>query len=176
MPLPKADLELFDALDKETLYEYLSMQIRNIWRVDGLYFLGIEKRRGMQEATDVDAECWAYMGKAEAKELKKLLGYEDIGPAEALNILRHTSWAVSHELKSFGVREDGSAYFIVDQCRTQKIRVSKGLEEHPCRQVREGYLVGFVAECNPGLELETVSCPPDRTRDDVYCEWLIKRS
>jgi hypothetical protein len=53
------------------------------------------------------------------------------------------------------------------------IRVGKGLEEHPCRRVREGYLQAFVRECNPELTLECISCPPDRTRDDVYCEWVI---
>lgn len=174
MPLPTADLELFDAMSREQLYEYLSMQIRNIWRVDGLYFLGVEKRHDMQEATDVDAECWLYMGKVEARELKKLLGMDQPDPQQVLHLLRHTSWAISHDLKSHGTKEDGSVFFTVDQCRTQNIRVSKGLDEHPCRQVREGYLAGFVTECNPKVTLETVSCPPDRTRDDVYCEWVFK--
>lgn len=175
MSIPKADIELFDQLSREQLYDYIDMQIRNIWRVDGLYFLGIEKRRDMQEATDVDAECWDYMGKVEAKELKKFLAVENADPAQALNLLRHTSWAVSHQLKSFGMDDDGAARFAVDVCRTQEIRLSKGLEMHPCRQVRERYLQAFVNEVNPDLELETVSCPPDQTVEGVYCLWRIKR-
>ncbi len=174
MSVPQADRELFDKMSREQLYDYIEMQVHNIWRVDGLYFLGIEKRHDMQEATDVDAECWRYMGKVEARELKEFLGIKEPDPAQALLILRHTSWAVSHELKSFGVTDDGASFFTVDKCRTQMIRVSKGLDEHPCRQVREGYLQAFVEELNPKLELVTVSCPPDRTRDDVYCEWHFK--
>lgn len=174
MSLPTSDRELFDAMDREQLYDYIFMQIKNIWRVDGMYFLGIEKRHDMQEATDVDAECWRYMGKVEARELKKFLGVDDLDPAGVLSVLRHTSWAVSHSLKTHRVDPDGSATFIVDACRTQKIRVDKGLFEHPCRQVREGYLQAFAAECNPEVELVCVSCPPDRTRDDVYCEWVFR--
>lgn len=174
--LPESDRELFDALDREQLYDYINMLVKNIWRVDGLYFLGIEKRHDMQEATDVDAECWRYMGKVEARELKKFLGVEEPDPAGVLRLLRHTSWSVSHALKSFSVNDDGSAVFNVDSCRTQKIRVDKGLGEHPCRQVREGYLMEFVSQCNSALKLECVSCPPDRTTDEVYCRWVIKEA
>jgi len=171
--IPPEDRAMFDRMDRQRLYDYIFMQIKNIWRVDGLYFLGIEKRHDMQEATDVDAECWRYMGKAEAKELQRFLGVQEPDPAQALWILRHTSWAVSHHLKSFSENPDGSATFIVDQCRTQLIRLDKGLDPHPCRQVREGYLEAFVKELGGGLALETVSCPPDRTREDVWCEWRI---
>ena len=169
--IPPADREMFDAMDREQLYEYIFMQIKNTWRVDGLYFLGIEKRHDMEEATEVDAECWRYMGKTEARELKKFLGIDQPNPAQLLWMLRHTSWAVSHGVKDFGVEEDGSAYFSVVQCRTQLIRLDKGLSPHPCRLVREGYLEAFTAECNAGVTLETVSCPPDRSRDDVWCLW-----
>lgn len=174
--IPAADLELFSKMDREQLYAFLNMQIRTIWRVDGLYFLGIEKRHGTDEATAVDADCWRYMGKAEARELKKFLGVDQPDPAQALWVLRHTSWALSHDLKSFGEEPDGGAWFAVDACRTQLIRLDKGLEPHPCRLVREGYLQAFLAECNPALELVTVSCPPDRTTDEVWCRWAIRRT
>jgi hypothetical protein len=172
--IPAADRELFDRLDRQKLYEYIFMQVKNIWRVDGLYFLGIEKRHDMQEATDVDAECWRYMGKAEARELKKFLGIDEPDPAQVLWLLRHTSWAVSHELKSFAVLPDGSSQFAVDQCRTQLIRLDKGLDPHPCRQVREGYLQAFAKECNPRVRVETISCPPERTTDEVWCRWVFR--
>jgi hypothetical protein len=61
----------------------------------------------------------------------------------------------------------------VDQCRTQLIRLSKDLEPHPCRQVREGYLLAFTRECNPKLALTTVTCPPDRSDEEYWCRWKI---
>ena len=174
MNIPVADREMFDRMDREQLYEYIFMQIKNIWRVDGLYFLGIEKRHDMQEATDVDADCWRYMGKVEAKEIKKFLGIEEPNPEQVLWLLRHSSWAVSHDLKSFEVRPDGSATFAVDKCRTQLIRLDKGLEPHPCRQVREGYLQAFVKECNPKVVVDTICCPPARDREDLWCLWVFR--
>ncbi len=175
MGVPAADRELFEAMDRDQLQEYIFMQIKNIWRVDGMYFLGIEKRHDIQEATDVDAECWRYMGKVEAKELKKFLGIAEPDPAQVLYLLRHSSWAVSHDLKAFEVRDDGTAMFEVHTCRTQQIRLSKNLDVHPCRQVREGYLQAFTTECNPKVALETVCCPPDRCEDEkIWCRWVFK--
>ncbi len=171
---PPADVEMFDRMDRQELYDYIFMQIKNTWRVDGLYFLGIERRHDTEEATEVDAECWRYMGKTEARELKKFLGIDEPDPAQVLWLLRHTNWAVSHPHKSFEVRGDGSAVFTVDACRTQLIRLDKGLEPHPCRQVREGYLQAFCSECNPKVALEVVCCPPERERTDIWCQWVFK--
>ncbi|MCB2186619.1 MAG: hypothetical protein KQJ78_09395 [Deltaproteobacteria bacterium] len=176
MSLPASDREIFDNLSREELYDYLDMQVRNIWRVDGLYFLGIQKRHDMQEATDVDAECWAYMGKVEARELRDLLKVTDPGPAEVLHLLRYSSWAVSHHLKSWEITPEGDAVFTVEECRTQLIRQEKKLGEHPCRQVRENYLINFAKELNPQVKVECVSCPPGRSLTDIWCRWRFVRA
>lgn len=171
---PPTDREMFDQMDREQLYDYIFMQIKNTWRVDGLYFLGIERRHDMDEATAVDAEVWRHLGRTEAQELKDFLGLDQPDPHQVLWLLRHSNWAVSHPHKSFEARADGSAVFTVDACRTQLIRLDKGLEPHPCRQVREGYLEAFVRECNPRVALEVVCCPPDREWEDIWCQWVFK--
>jgi hypothetical protein len=172
--VPEMDRELLDRMSREELYEYIFTLVKDIWRVDGMYFLGIEKRHDMQEATDVDAECWAYMGKVEARELKQLLGIEDPNPEQTLLILRHSSWTLSHAVKSMDIEPDGSAVLTIDKCRTQLIRIGKGLDPHPCRQVREGYLEAFAKECNPAIKLETICCPPDRGDEEYWCRWRFK--
>lgn len=173
--ISEEDRELFNRMDREKLYQYICMQIRNIWRVDGLYFLGVEKRHDKKEATEVDAECWRYMARVEAKELLKFLGMRTpCGPAEILRLLRYTSWSMAHRMKSWRASTDGSASFIVENCRTQNTRMEKGLEPHPCRQVREPYLKAFVEELNPKVEVVCLSCPPDRKREDVWCEWVFR--
>ncbi len=50
------------------------MQLRNLWAVDGLYFLGIEELYGTEVATEIDANVWEVMGKIEARKLKEFLG------------------------------------------------------------------------------------------------------
>jgi len=173
----ESDRELFDPMAREKLYDFLFMQIKNLWRVDGLYFLGVEKRHGTAEATEVDTECWQYMGRVEAQELKKFMGVEaPCSPQEMLRLLRHTSWSLSHLVKSWQIHPDGSASFCVEHCRIQNIRLDKGLEPHPCRQVREPYLKAFVRELNPAVELVCLSCPPKRTRPEVWCAWMFRQA
>jgi hypothetical protein len=57
----------------EKLLDYFFLQIRNLWRVDGVYFLGIEKKFGTEAATEIDASVWENMAVIEAKSLQKML-------------------------------------------------------------------------------------------------------
>ena len=72
----KEDHEMLKNLPLEILLSLFHMQIKNIWRVDGLYFLGIEDEFGTQAATQIDTDCWKVLGKLEARELKILLKLE----------------------------------------------------------------------------------------------------
>ncbi|MCJ7699422.1 hypothetical protein MUO56_04160, partial [Candidatus Bathyarchaeota archaeon] len=51
---------------KKLLLDSFFLQIRNIWRVDGLYFLGIERKFGTEAATEIDAGVWESMAAIEA--------------------------------------------------------------------------------------------------------------
>jgi hypothetical protein len=64
------DREMLTRIPVEKLLDYFFLQVRNLWRVDGLYFLGIEKRFGTEAATEIDADVWVIMAKIEAKSFK----------------------------------------------------------------------------------------------------------
>ena len=68
------DRKMLKSMSKDKLLDLFFLHIRNLWRVDGLYFLGIEKRLGTDIATEIDVDCWRLMGKLEARALKKTLG------------------------------------------------------------------------------------------------------
>ena len=68
------DVKLLKQLPKEKIPDYIFMQLRNLWAVDGLYFLGIEEHYGTEVATSIDANVWEVMGKIEARKLKEFLG------------------------------------------------------------------------------------------------------
>lgn len=157
------------ALEKEQLLELFFHQIRNIWRVDGLYFLGIEKRFGTEPATDVDKDCWRTMASLEARALKGLFGLGD-GVEPLGRALAMTSWALDHEEKELEARE-GKVVFKVLNCRTQVTRLKKGLDEFPCKPVRSGYLGAFAQAF--GCEVECVTCPPDAHEGELWCEWVF---
>jgi hypothetical protein len=168
------DRETLEKMPPEKLLDYFFFQVRNTWRVDGLYFLGIEKRFGTEAATDVDAEVWSSMAAIEAKALQRLLGIdENPDVAAIIGVLKHSSWAMDQPFKT--VEVDGTrATLSIDRCRTQETRLNKGLDEFPCKKVRLGYLKSFAKALNPQVEVNCLVCPPDRHPKDLWCKWEFR--
>jgi hypothetical protein len=44
------DRKMLEAMPNDKLLDFLFLQVRNLWRVDGLYFLDIEKKSGTEAA------------------------------------------------------------------------------------------------------------------------------
>jgi len=164
------DRQMLGEMPREKLLDLFFLQIRNIWRVDGLYFLGIEKRFGTQAATEVDRECWNTMAKLEARALSKVLGLIADSIDSFMTLLRNSSWALDITQKEVETSGDKAVLRIVE-CRTQKTRIAKGLSEFPCKPVRQEYLRSFARELNPKIRVRCVTCPPDEHPSGTWCEW-----
>lgn len=164
------DLKMLGEMPKEKLLELLFLHIKNLWRVDGLYFLGIEGKFGTETATEIDADCWKIMGKLEARELKQALAVKENDVASLMKTLRNTSWAL-YQTEKESEASANRGVLRVTRCRTQETRTGKGLSEFPCKQVRFGYLEGFAKEFNPNIKVVCRTCPPDKHTGDVWCEW-----
>ena len=171
-PLGSAeDRKMLASLSKDELLDYLFLQVRNLWRVDGLYFLGIEKKFGTMAATEIDAGVWEAMAGIEAKSLQKMFKVEENpGVAKIMELLEKSSWALDQPFKTTQISK-GHAILSVDRCRTQETRLSKGLEEFPCKQVRFDYLKNFANTLNPKVEVKCLVCPPDKHQKDSWCKW-----
>jgi hypothetical protein len=155
----------------EKLLDYFSLQIRNIWRVDGLYFLGIEKKFGTEAATEIDASVWESMAAIEAKSLQRMFKVqENPGIKTIIELLRKSSWALDQPFKTIEIG-DKRATLSIDRCRTQEARLSKSLHEFPCKKVRFGYLKNFAKTLNPEAEVNCLVCPPDKHPKDLWCKW-----
>lgn len=168
------DRVFLSRLPKKKLLDLMYFQIRNIWRVDGLYFLGIEKEFGTQAASKIDEECWRIMGTLEARQLKDILEVKEWSVPWIIRALRLTSWAMDQQHKKVVAQKD-RALFRVVSCGTQLTRLKKGLTEFPCRPVREGYLKAFVKELNPNVEVTCKVCPPGPHSNETWCEWEFTR-
>ena len=167
------DRKMLEKLSKEKILDLFFLQIRNIWRVDGLYFLGIEDEFGTEAATQIDARCWETMGRMEARYLRDILDINEIDPKALIYILRNTSWALDILEKEAEIAKH-KAVFRVTECGTQLTRIKKGLEVFPCRKVRFGYLRSFAQELNPEIETVCKVCPPDKRRPNLWCEWEFR--
>ncbi len=165
------DREMLAKMPVEKLLDYFFLQIRNLWRVDGLYFLGIEKKFGTEAATDIDAGVWEAMAEMEAKSLQKML---DVGQNPdvpvIMDLLRKSSWALDQPFKTVEI-SSRRAVLRIDRCRTQEARLSKALGEFPCKKVRFGYLRNFARTLNSNVKVTCLACPPDKHPKDSWCKW-----
>jgi len=164
------DRVILSRLSKKKLLDLLYFQIRNIWRVDGLYFLGIEKVFGTEAASEIDEECWTAMGALEARQLKETVRAKRWSVPNVMKALSLTSWALDQRHKDVKVRKDRACFRVVS-CSTQQIRLRKGLEEFPCRPVREAYLKAFAQELNPNIVVTCKVCPPGPHSEGTWCKW-----
>ena len=173
----ESDRKMLLEMPKEELVDLLFLQMRNLWAVDGLYFLGIEEVSGMESATVIDANVWKVMGKIEARRLKSRLGPVEMDLPGIMRALRLTSWALDLEDMDVEVGKD-RAILRNPNCRTQNTRLSKGLPEFPCKRVRWDYLRSFARELNPDADVLCRICPPDQHPDGLWCEWelVIRKS
>lgn len=170
-PGSREDREMLVKMPMEKLLDFFFLQIRNLWRVDGLYFLGIEKKFGTDAATEIDAGVWEIMAKIEAKSLRKMFQVgENPDVPTIMELLQKSSWALDQPFKTFEVN-DKRATLSIDRCRTQEARLKKGLSEFPCKKVRFGYLKNFAKTLNPKVEVNCLVCPPDKHPKDLWCKW-----
>jgi hypothetical protein len=164
------DRKMLMETPKEKLAELLFMQMRNLWAVDGLYFLGIEEKFGTEDATDIDRNVWAVMGKIEARRLKSTFDLTGDDIPTVIAALRYSSWSLDLEDKEI-IEEKNRAVFRNVKCRVQETRLKKELVEFPCKRVRWGYLKSFAKEFNPKIAVNCNVCPPDEHPEDLWCEW-----
>jgi hypothetical protein len=170
-PGNREDRETLAEMPMKKLLDYFFLQIRNIWRVDGLYFLGIEKKYGTEAATEIDAGVWESMATIEAKSLQRMFKVgENPDLATIIDLLRRSSWALDQPFKTIEI-ENKRAILSIDKCRTQEARLSKDLCEFPCKKVRFGYLKNFAKTLNPEAEVNCLVCPPDKHSKDLWCKW-----
>lgn len=168
--LTKEDYEMLKKMPEGKLLDLFHMHIKNIWRVDGLYFLGIEEKFGTEAATQIDTNCWKVLGKLEARELKSLLRIQKNDIPSFMHALRNTSWSLYQEEKQTEVSTSKGVYRVV-KCRTQETRTSKALDVFPCKNVRFSYLKSFAEEFNPDIEVKCQVAPPDQRPEGVWCHW-----
>ena len=163
------DMMMLSSLNEWELVDLLLFNIKNIWRVDGLYFLRIEEKFGIEAATGIDAKCWEYLAQIEAKYLKQMFSLESNleGLAKAL---RFTSWALDHPSKEIEIKDQVLVFRIKD-CHTQKTRKEKGLPQFSCKKVRFNYLKIFLENFSPNIDVSCKICPPDIHPDNIWCEW-----
>ena len=164
------DKKIISDIPREKIPDFIFMHLRNMWSIDGLYFLGIEEKYGTKVATEIDKDVWKIMGKIEARRLKNLFDIKDNNLSSLVKCLKLSGWALDLEDKEI-IKKDNRLIISNSVCRIQNTRIQKNLSEFPCKKVRWGFLKSFAKEINPNIEVVCKSCPPDKHDDNIWCEW-----
>lgn len=167
------DRRLLSEISRDMFPDFIFLHLRDLWAVDGLYFLGIEKQFGTEAATEIDRKVWEAMGKIEARRLKEFLGLNGSDIPSMIKALRFSGWALDLEDKEIVVEKEKAIVRNI-RCRVQNTRITKGLDEFPCKKVRWGFLKSFAREFNPDIIVDCNVCPPDEHPSDLWCEWEFK--
>ncbi len=166
----KEDKKIIQNIPKEILPDFIFMHLRNLWAVDGLYYLGIEDAFGTEAATEIDRKVWEVMGKIEARRIKKLCNIQKNDITALIKALRFSGWALDLEDKEIEIKPNKAILRNI-RCRVQNTRKQKGLVEFACKPVRWGYLKSFAKEINPNIRVNCTLCPPDKHPENLWCEW-----
>ncbi len=164
------DKKLISEIPKKKIADFIFLHLRDMWAVDGFYYLFIEEKWGTKEATEIDRKVWDVMGKIEARKIKQFFNFTKDDIPTMIKALSYSGWALDLEDKEIIIKKD-KAIVRNTKCRVQNTRIKKGLGEFGCKPVRFGFLNAFAKEFNENIIVNCKMCPPDDHPEDMWCIW-----
>lgn len=163
--------EVLKDLSKEELIKLIIIGAKNWLAHDGLWFQAIEKKRGIEEALEADAEAWRRFSPIEATRIMDFLGIKSGGGLTALKkALQYRLYAHLNEQTIEDVSETKFIFKMID-CRVQSARKRKKLPFFPCKEVGIIEYEEFAKTIDPQIKTKCVCCPPQNCSEDHYCAW-----
>ncbi|HIP87400.1 MAG TPA: hypothetical protein EYH27_03060 [Anaerolineales bacterium] len=159
------------SLSKEQLVDMLEDAAKNWLAHDGLWFLNVEKRFGMETAIEVDAAAWEQFTGIEARRIMKRHGIEPGGGLDALEkALGLRLYAFLNVQECVRV-DERTLIFRMNECRVQAARKRKGLPDFPCKPVGLVEYSNFARAIDPRIRTRCLACPPDPHPEEYWCAW-----
>jgi tRNA-Thr(GGU) m(6)t(6)A37 methyltransferase TsaA len=141
---------------------------------DGLWFLNVEKRFGIDSAIEIDREAWKDFTSIEARRIMERLSLPQKGGLPTLKTaLKFRLYAYLNKQEIIEESEK-SIIFKMNSCRVQEARKRKGLPDFPCKTVGIVEYSYFAKTIDERIETECLYCPPDPHPEDSWCAWRFK--
>jgi hypothetical protein len=126
-------------------------------------------------AVEIDTHVWKVYGRMEADRIRAAMSMETNTLNDIAQALRVSSWLFYVPDSDFDIADDGlSMILTVRDCRIQKKRKAKGLDEFPCKPVGLAYLQEFAKVFDERISIGCRHCPPDEHPDDSWCVWEFR--
>jgi hypothetical protein len=138
---------------------------------DGLWFLAIEQKYGLEAAIEIDRIAWSGFAPIEAKRIMKRLNIQPGGGIPALaKAFPERMYALIND-QQIEVIDDRHAIFTMKGCRVQETRQRKKLPEFPCKEVGIAEFTEFARAVDPRIKTKCLRCPPDKYNGEFWCKW-----
>lgn len=165
--LPKALLDM-----DENAMDHLMKAVAKNWLVnDGVWFQAVEFEHGMNDAKRCNDSCWAQFSPYEAHAIKKILNLGEapglVGLKKALNFRMYSL------INTQSIVDEGAESFVfqMNECRVQRARIMKKLDDYPCKSAGLVEYTYFATAVDPRIKTQCIGCPPDDHPDDWFCAW-----
>lgn len=158
-------------MDSSPLHEKLVDAAKNWLAMDGLWFLEVEKRYGLDAAIACDIEVWKQFSQIEARRICSRLNLPEHGGLDTLE--RALQARLFSQINEYDIRRPGpdTLELFMISCRTQDARERKGLAFFPCKQIGMVDYPLFASTIDPSIITECISCPPDEPVGNFKCGW-----
>jgi hypothetical protein len=165
--IPEALLEMqtdqIDALIKGAAINWLAN--------DGVWFQAVEFSTDMTLAKECNDAAWGKFSPFEAHRIKNLLELPKNPGLDGLKrALEHRMYAYVNK-QSIVDETANSFIFRMDECRVQRARQRKGLDDYPCKSGGIIEYTSFAQAVDNRIKTEVVSCPPDPHPESYFCAW-----
>ncbi len=159
-----------ERMSREELLELCTIYAKNWLATDGLWFQSVEKKYGLEEALEHDANMWQQFTVIEARRIKAFLHLPERGGLEGL--AQALACRLYAPLNEDEIHIEGNTLFYrVITCRVQEARNRKGMAYHPCRPIGLVEYSLFAREIDDRITTEVVSCHPEVTDPSCNCLW-----
>ena len=158
-------------LPKKVLVPFLEVCLRDFYLLDGLWFLGVEKRFGTEQTIDIDHEVFSQLGAIEARRIRESFNLQGEGISLFVEAAKLAPGFVA--LFDFKVQQISpkEAIMQVTDCYSQKARLKKGIGVFDCRGVDEAEFTSFAKALDSRIKVYCEFSPPDKYFEDLWCQW-----
>ncbi len=158
-------------LSKEELLDFIPDLAKNWLAHDGLWFLFVEKKYGMESAIEIDRAAWEKFTVIEAERIMKRFKIApNSGIPALIQALKFRLYAFINKQEIVEIT-DKRCVLRMNNCRVQEARIRKGLSNFPCKPVGIVEYSYFAKTIDSRIKTRCICCPPDSHPKEYFCAW-----